>query len=169
MKRLAVDGLVLAPLTRAHAAAMSAVLADPEIHRYLDDSSPPSAASLHQRYARLESRKSPDGAEQWLNWVVFLADQTAIGFVQATVTSSFEAWVAYAFSSRQWGRGLAFSATQAMLDHLRAEYGVHRLLARVEMENTRSIRLLERLRFGPAAATEMASHRLTSSERLYVR
>ena len=59
MQTLETDGLVLEPLTVAHAVAMFELLSDPELFRYLDDSPPTDVAQLRGRYARLESRASP--------------------------------------------------------------------------------------------------------------
>ena len=79
------------------------------------------------------------------------------------------AWVAYRLASRHWGRGFATQATGAMLEHLASDYGVSRWLAIVEVENLRSIRLLERLGFRAMSAEEAARHEPTATERLFVR
>ena len=67
MRPLYADPLVLEPLVAAHAEAMYPLLADPELHRYMDFGPPPSAADLERGYRKLESRRSADGREQWLN------------------------------------------------------------------------------------------------------
>jgi ribosomal-protein-alanine N-acetyltransferase len=169
MQTLAAGQLVLEPLTVAHAAAMFEVLADAEIYRYLDHPPPPSLEHLRNVYAKLETRGSPDGSQVWLNWVIRLPGQPPVGYVQATVIAPGSAWVAYVLSSRQWGRGYAHTATRAMVEHLATAYGVGRYLATVEVENQRSIRLLERLAFRPATSHEANGHSLTETERLFVR
>jgi hypothetical protein len=50
---------------------MFAVLCDPAIYEF-ENEPPPSVEWLRARFAKLESRRSPDGEEQWLNWVVRL-------------------------------------------------------------------------------------------------
>jgi ribosomal-protein-alanine N-acetyltransferase len=169
MQTLAAGQLVLEPLTAAHAEAMFEVLADADIHRYLDHPPPPSVEHLRSVYARLETRTSPDGGQGWLNWVIRPPGQPPVGFVQATVVSPSSAWVAFVLSRRHWGRGYAHMATQAMLEHLAEAYGVDRYLATVEAENQRSIRLLERLAFHPATSHEANGHSLSETERLFVR
>ncbi|MGZ8992914.1 MAG: GNAT family N-acetyltransferase, partial [Burkholderiaceae bacterium] len=77
--------------------------------------------------------------------------------------------VAYVLASRYWGHGHAQRAMQAMLDHLAAAYDVDRCLATVEVENQRSVRLLERLNFSPAAARDLQRHHLSTTERMFVR
>ncbi|MDE2298798.1 MAG: GNAT family N-acetyltransferase, partial [Burkholderiales bacterium] len=92
-----------------------------------------------------------------------------LGCVQATVFVPGSAWIAYVFSSRHWGRGHAHEATAAMLAHLAQDCGVDRFLATVEVENERSIRLLDRLGFERAGAHEMVGHDLSATELLFLR
>ena len=169
MKALAVAGLLLEPLTVAHAEAMFELLSDPELYRYLDDPPPPDLEHVRQQYARLERRASPDGKQAWLNWVLREPGHAPIGYVQATVLGNGSAWVAYLLGSRHWGHGHASKATAAMLEHLESEHGVTRQLAIVEVDNLRSIRLLERLGFRAATAAELAKHEPTATERIFVR
>jgi [ribosomal protein S5]-alanine N-acetyltransferase len=169
MKALAADGLVLEPLSVAHAEAMFELLSDPTLYRYLDDSPPPDVEHLRQRYARLESRESPDGKQGWLNWVLRKPGDALMGYVQATVLGNGSAWVAYLLGSGHWGHGHASKATAAMLDHLESDYGVSRHFAIVEADNLRSIRLLERLGFRAATAEELTKHEPSATERIFVR
>jgi [ribosomal protein S5]-alanine N-acetyltransferase len=149
MRTLEAAGLTLEPQTAAHAGEMFAVLSDPAI--YAHENEPPRSLDwLRTRFARLESRASADGREQWLNWVARLPTSELAGYVQATVREDGSAIVAYEFASAHWGRGLAFSATQAMIGELVARYGVRTLFAVAKRTNVRSHRLLERLGFAPA-------------------
>ncbi|MEP7181152.1 MAG: GNAT family N-acetyltransferase [Betaproteobacteria bacterium] len=149
MRTLEAAGLALEPQTVAHAAEMFAVLSDPAIYTY-ENEPPRSLDWLRTRFAKLESRASADGHEQWLNWVVRLPTSELAGYVQATVRDDGSALIAYEFASAHWGRGLAFVATQAMISELVARYGVHTLFAVAKRENVRSHRLLERLGFARA-------------------
>jgi len=169
MRTLEIDGLVLEPLTASHADAMFALLSDPALYRYIDEAPPPDVEYLRARYARLETRESPDGRQHWLNWVVRRPGGPPLGYVQATVLDNGSAWIAYMLGSAHHGRGHATRATAAMLEHLEAGYGATRLLANVEADNLPSIRLLERLGFRAATADEAARHEPTPSERIFVR
>ena len=170
MRTLAADGLVLEPLVAADADAMFALLSDPALYRWIDEAPPRNVAQLRARYARLESRASADGRQAWLNWIVREREGgPPLGFVQATVLEDGSAWIAYLLGSAHRGRGAATRATAAMLAHLEAEHGAHRLLANVEAENGASIRVLERLGFRAATADEAARHEPTPSERVFVR
>ena len=161
------EGLVLEPLRAKHAEAMFDVLSDPEIYTYLDYGPPPSVEHVRALYAQWEKRRSPDGTEQWLNWVVFVQAEP-VGFVQATLQTD-AAWIAYVLASRHWGRGHAHSATRAVIDHLSDVYGVTCFLAVVDGENARSVALLERLSFHRATPVEAARHELSGEESLFVR
>ena len=161
--------LELHPATVAHVADMFAVLSDPQIYRYLDDVPPPSVEHLHSVYQRRETRQSPDGSEQWLNWVVCPGGSKPVGVVQATIINASTAWIAYVFGSKHWGKGYAHAATRAMIDHLRQGYGITVFMATVEMENARSIRLLERLSFRLATLQEAQRQELSPTELLFVR
>jgi len=146
MKAIAADGLTLEPQTVAHAEEMFQVLSDPAIYEH-ERAPPASLEWLRQRFARLESRRSPDGREQWLNWVIRLPSGELAGYVQATVTQHGRARIAYELASRYWGRGLARRAVEAMAAELAAHYRVHTLTAVLKGTNNRSRRLLERLGF----------------------
>ncbi|HET7866507.1 MAG TPA: GNAT family N-acetyltransferase [Burkholderiaceae bacterium] len=169
MQTITAADLVLEPLVVAHAPEMFEVLCDPLTHRYLDHPPPPSVDHLRAVYKQLETRKSPDGRQLWLNWVVRLPGQPPMGYVQATVVSRGRAWVAYLLASKHWGRGHAYAAMQAMLGHLGLACGVGLYMATVEAGNQRSIRLLQRLGFHAASAQEAEGHQLSATERLFLR
>ncbi|MPY65945.1 GNAT family N-acetyltransferase [Deinococcus sp. SDU3-2] len=146
--RLLTARLTLDPQRTEHAAGMAAALADPRVYTFLP-SSPPQERDLCERFARLETRASPDGTEAWLNWVVFARPGgSALGTVQATVRPTLaEADVAYLFAPSAWGQGYAAEAMTALLDFLAGGWGVREALAQVDSRNAASIRLLERLGF----------------------
>jgi len=148
MQLLSTPRCQLEPLRSVHAPEMFAVLADPEIYRFIPVSPPRSGADLAVRYGKLESRISPDGREHWLNWVIVIAaEQRPIGLVEVTVFADGSALLAYQLSPASWGHGYATEACQAVLAHLPGYYAVQRVEATVDIRNLRSIHLLERLGF----------------------
>lgn len=167
MRRLDTPRLRLHPQTAAHAEAMFVVLGDPAIYEF-ENAPPASVEALRERYARLESRWSPDGREEWLNWVIEL-DGALIGFVQATVQASGTAAIAYELASAHWGRGHAGESVTAMIGELVARYGVVRLHAVGKQGNERSLRLLRRLGFTPASAPRVAEAGIEPDEWLMER
>jgi [ribosomal protein S5]-alanine N-acetyltransferase len=149
MRAIVIGNLRLEPQLAAHAEEMFALLSDPALYRY-ENAPPASVEALRERFSRLEGRRSPDGAELWLNWVLRLEGVGLVGYVQATVRSDGLAGIAYVLGSSHWGRGLASRAVKAMIAELGDEYGTRTVFAILKRENERSRKLLERLGFADA-------------------
>jgi [ribosomal protein S5]-alanine N-acetyltransferase len=168
MNTLTAGSLVLEPQVAEHAQEMFVVLGDPAIYEY-ENEPPQSVEGLRERYADLETRLSPNGREQWLNWVIRLPDARLIGYVQATVHADGSASIAYELNSAYWGRGLARQAVQAMVSELIGHYGVVRLSAVLKQANQRSFRLLQRIGFTLATPDEHARAEVERDEFLMLR
>lgn len=168
MRVIEATGLRLEPQVAAHADAMFAVLSDPAIYEH-ENAPPASVDTLRERYRKLETRRSGDGREQWLNWVVRLPDGELCGYVQATVHADGRAAVAYEFASRYWGRGLARAAVLAMIGELVGQYRVGRLSAVLKRSNERSRRLLLRLGFALASPERHQELQVDADEMLMER
>jgi GNAT superfamily N-acetyltransferase len=67
--------------------------------------------ALRARLRGWESRRSPDGTEQWLNWIVL--DDEAAAWVQATIRPD-AALVAYAVLPARRGEGIATEVVGAV-------------------------------------------------------
>ena len=160
--------VTLEPQTAKHAPEMFVVLSDPAIYVY-ENSPPPSVEWLRTRFEKLETRRSADDTELWLNWVVRLRSAQLIGYTQATVFPDGRAAIAYEFSSAYWGRGLAREAAEALVGELAEYYHVTRLTAVAKSANQRSLRLLERLGFAPASPEVLARYQLEPGEILVCR
>ena len=115
------EHLRLTPLVADHATEMTEVLSDPTIYEFTGGE-PPTEADLRSRYEFLEGRRSPDGTESWLNWIVFeLATGSAVGVMQATVfDDGTKADVAWIIAPPWQGRGYAGDAAVALVDWLGA-------------------------------------------------
>jgi RimJ/RimL family protein N-acetyltransferase len=147
---------------------MFAVLSDEAIYEF-ENEPPLSEAWLAEQYAWLEGRKSSDGTQIWLNWVVRLATGELAGYVQATVLPSGTALVAYELASRFWRKGIGSSAVSAMLDELRSSYSVHQFVAVLKGANYRSVGLLRRLGFQPASPQQVVDFGAEPDEVVMVR
>ena len=144
----AAEHINLEPLTAAHAAELFSALTHPAIYTFIPDQPPASVSALAERYRRLESRFSPDGSQQWLNWVIRLTEsQDCVGYVQATVHAAGTADFAFVVAPSFWGRGLATQASRMALFSLFSEFGVSSVFATVDRRNLRSSALLRRLGF----------------------
>ena len=165
MNILQTERLTLLPQVQAHADEMYVVLVDPAL--YVHENAPPaSVAWLRTRFARLETRRSPDGHERWLNWVLRAVDDALIGYVQGTIHADGSASIGYVLGSAHWGRGLASEAVAAMLAELASRYRVGEFHAVLKRDNGRSLRLLERQGFVPGGAAALAAHPVDADELL---
>ena len=154
MRSLETPRLLLEPQVTTHADEMFRVLSDPAIYEF-ENAPPASIEALRERYRTLESRRSPDGRQLWLNWVVRLRDAgLAIGYVQATVLAEGRALIAYEFGSAWWGQGYAHEATVAAIRELHEACGATTLGAVFKQTNHRSRTLLERLGLRPTGPGE---------------
>lgn len=168
MRTLTTDRLHLEPQLAAHAGEMFVVLSDPAIYEF-ENQPPPSEAWLRARYARLESRRSADGRDQWLNWVLRLHTGELIGYVQASIFADGAASIAYELSSSYWGRGLAHEAANCIIAELAGHYRVQSLSAVLKASNHRSRRLLERLGMRIASSQTQTQANIGADELLMVR
>jgi RimJ/RimL family protein N-acetyltransferase len=157
MRTVIATQCVLEPLVAAHAQEMFSVLSDPAIYEF-ENQPPISEEWLANRFERLESRRSTDGTELWLNWIVRLAGGELAGYVQATVLPTKASYVAYELNSRYWRQGIGSSAVSAMLEELRIGYGVHTYAAVFKSSNFRSSGLLRKLGFVVASAEQAAEY-----------
>jgi ribosomal-protein-alanine N-acetyltransferase len=161
--------LTLEPQRAAHAEAMFEVLSDPAIYEH-ENAPPKSLPVLRERYTALETRRSGDGRELWLNWV--LRERSAgvlIGYVQATVQADRHALVAYELGSAHWGRGLGREAVAALISELQTSFGVHTVLAVFKRSNRRSRRLLEGLGFASPGPEHLLHWPVEADEDLLLR
>jgi ribosomal-protein-alanine N-acetyltransferase len=156
MQPISAAPLVLEPLAVCHAQEMFAVLSDPSIYEF-ENEAPESEEALSRRYAILERRRSEDGSQTWLNWVIRLAGGQLAGYVQATVLASGAAYVAYEVASRYWRQGIGSTAVAAMLAELRANYAVSLYVAVLKARNYRSLALLQKLGFERASDEQVAT------------
>jgi ribosomal-protein-alanine N-acetyltransferase len=146
MRTLRGAGVVLEPQRAAHAAELYAVIGDPSLYAFIDEKEPESETALRERLAMLEERRSRDGRDQWLNWVVRAGD-TLVGYVQATLTPDTGAEIAYVLGREHWRRGYGSAAVRLMLDELAGHYGARRAIATLDPENAASLALLRKLGF----------------------
>ncbi|MBP6110084.1 MAG: GNAT family N-acetyltransferase [Rhodocyclaceae bacterium] len=167
MRVVKIPGLRLEPQTNFHADEMFVVLSDPAIYEY-ENTPPESLAWLRNLFVRLESRRSADGDEAWLNWVIRLPNHALIGYVQATVYADGRAAIAYILNSAHWGRGLARRSVQAMITELATHHQAQYFSAVLKRENFRSSGLLKRLGFTPASAKQAISFGCEADEIAYV-
>ena len=142
--------IFLAVQTPDHARGLFAALSDPRIYTHLDEAPPLSVKAVEDLIRRVSAGPA-DGDELWLNWSVFLNEEI-VGTTQATVTADAAsgittASIAYVFSPKVWGKGVAQTAVEKTMDVLVQAHNVTRFVADTEVGNLASQRLLKRLGF----------------------
>jgi RimJ/RimL family protein N-acetyltransferase len=136
--RIVADRFELVPLTVADATDMVEVLSDPQLYTFIGGT-PPTLAELRSRYSRLVEGRSPDGREEWLNWIIRRTpDRRAVGTVQATVTDQGRsAEIAWIVGAAFQGRGYASAAAVALVGWLDGR-GVRTITAHVHPDHEAS-------------------------------
>src|SRR4051794_13586818 len=138
--------VVLEPLCGEHASELAPLLDDPRVAEMLGVAD---VEGLRRRFARWETRRSPDGGETWLNWLVRRrADGRALGWTQATVRGATVS-VAYALVPAARGHGAAAAAVRAMTAWLRSEIDAREITASIAGDNIASARVARAAGFMP--------------------
>ncbi|GAA3794448.1 GNAT family N-acetyltransferase [Streptomyces chiangmaiensis] len=128
--------LDLLPLLVEHAEEMAAVLSDPALYTFTGGT-PDTPQALRSRYERMTAG-SPDPAVSWLNWVIRLRDEGRLtGTVQATVSPSAVAEIAWVVGTPWQGRGIATEAARGLVDWL-SRQPVHTVIAHIHPEHRAS-------------------------------
>jgi RimJ/RimL family protein N-acetyltransferase len=139
--------LHLEPLRIDHAGELAPVLDDRALHAFTGGA-PSTEQELCERYARQVAGRSPDGADEWLNWVVRdRATLQAVGSLQATI-SARTAELAWVIATSRQGEGLATEAATAVRDVLRGA-GVATFVAHVHPDHAASAAIARRLGMQP--------------------
>jgi RimJ/RimL family protein N-acetyltransferase len=158
---LASQRLDLEPLTVGHAAEAALVFDDARLHTYMG-SVPATVDELRSRFRRQSPGRSPDGSQDWLNWMIRdRASDALAGTVQATVHHAGEhhdgrrllAEVAWVVTTPFQGQGVATEAATVMIDWL-SRSGVDGIIAHVHPDNQASIGVARNLGLHPSDVTQ---------------
>jgi len=146
--------LRLVPLTVGDAAEMVAVLSGEALYAYTGGA-PPGLDELRARYAGQAAGWSPDGREEWRNWILRREPGgDAVGYVQATITGGGRrAEIAWVVGLRWQGRGYATEAARALAGWLDAR-GVQVIQARIHPEHAASAAVARRAGLRPSGVVE---------------
>ena len=151
--------LRLEPQLESHAERLFPLLQDERLYQHIPLDPPASLDALLERLRRLSTRRSPDGSELWLNWLLCdVRDDSLVGRVQATVRTDQPAYLAYEVFPPYWQRGYATEGCMRMMQWLVDELRVDGFIAEVDSLNTASLRLLARLGFQRTQFRAAADH-----------
>ncbi|MFL5942761.1 MAG: GNAT family N-acetyltransferase [Gaiellaceae bacterium] len=135
--------LCIRPFDSGDVDPMANVYGDPEVMRHvcigvLDR---PGTAALLEDYRRAQEQR---GFSTWA--VVEKASGAVIGDVGfGLYEPTGEPELGYTLAASAWGRGYALEAARACVDAAFSHLPQHRLVAKIEPENERSLRLAQRL------------------------
>jgi RimJ/RimL family protein N-acetyltransferase len=134
----------LVPLAETDAPEMVRVLSDGALYGFTGGS-PPGLEELHARYARQAAGRSPDGGEEWRNWIIRREpDGTAVGYVQATIVDGgTRAEIAWVVGVDWQGQGYATEAARALVGWLDA-HGVTVVQAHIHPDHAASAAVARR-------------------------
>lgn len=99
---------------------------------------------------------SISSAQEWLKHVVsdgrlfivkLVGESKAIGFVFLSTEDSGDTHIGYLLGESFWGKGYATEILKGLIDFIKSEDQVTRLIAGVDTDNVASIKLLQRLGF----------------------
>jgi RimJ/RimL family protein N-acetyltransferase len=145
--------LDLVPLSHANAAdlaaAMAGVLSGP-LYGFIGGA-PPTAGELAARYARLAAGRSPDGSQEWWNWIIRLRPDAgaAVGTVQATIADGGRsAEIAWLVGVPWQGCGYASEAARALVGWLDGR-GVQVITACIHPRHDASAAVAQRAGLSP--------------------
>ncbi len=159
--------LTLEPLAPEHADELVHVLEDPALHRFTGGA-PLGLADLRVRFERQARGESPDGREEWLNWVVReRVSGRAVGTVQATLPGregGRVAELAWVIGTPHQGNGFAKEAARTVADWLFSQ-DVALLRAHIHPEHRASMAVARAAGFEPTPVIVDGENRWTRDGR----
>lgn len=141
---LETERLWLRPFHDDDVDAYAAMCADPEVMRYVGARTVLSREDAWRQMAMFVGHWQLRGFGMWA-----VEEQASGSFVGRVGLHFPEGWpdreLAWTLARPYWGRGFALEAARAALGHAFGPLGWHRVISLIDPDNTRSIRLAERL------------------------
>jgi [ribosomal protein S5]-alanine N-acetyltransferase len=142
--------LVLRPVEEADVPELVALLADPEVFRFLLDGAPAPVAQVREIVAASATSFRTSGVGLYL--ATERGDGSVAGLAGFRPAEIGGLELVCALRPRYWGRGLAEEACRACLASA-FEAGLEEVLAGADAPNSASLRLIARLGFEPLRET----------------
>lgn len=144
MITLETERLLLRPFRADDLDAYAAMCADPDVMRYLGDGQPLNREDAWRQMASFIGHWSLRGFGMWA------VEERGTGALVGRVGLHYpEGWpgreVGWTLAREHWGKGYAFEAAAASLDHAFRALEWPRAISVIDPENYRSIRVAERL------------------------
>lgn len=141
--RLETPRLIIRSYQQRDAEPWVAMLADPEVRRYLPPFEPPTAETFH---GGMQRRRDLERERGYAMWAVEVKDTgTFIGQCGLNlVEDGPEVELAYHYSRDSWNKGYGTEAAAAVLAHALGPVGLDRVIGLVVPANVGSWRVLEK-------------------------
>jgi RimJ/RimL family protein N-acetyltransferase len=141
------ERLVLRRFRAADAETLAAYRSDPEVARYQSWTAPVAVAAAREMVARMAA--GDPARPGWFQYAVErAADHAMIGDIGVERhENGMQAEIGFTLARAYQGKGYAAEAVRALLDHLFAVDGLHKVSAECDARNAASARLLERVGF----------------------
>ena len=142
---------MLEPINIAHANTLFEQIQDENLYVYIPIEPPKTIEQLRSKYERWSKRKSADGKELWLNYIIFdKVNRFCIGTLQATLTSEGKNYFAYEILPKFWKQGKATETVSYFIDFIFEKFEISQLTAHIDTRNMSSIALVKKLGFKEA-------------------
>ena len=143
--------LWLVPLAVSDAEEMVGVLSAGALYTFTGGE-PPGLDELRARYTRQVAGRSPDGSQEWHNWIIRREPGgQAVGYVQATVVDGGrQAEIAWVVGVDWQGQGYAAEAARALVAWLDSR-GVTIIKAHIHPDHASSAAVARRAGLAPTA------------------
>jgi RimJ/RimL family protein N-acetyltransferase len=142
MGEIRTDRLLLRPFTRDDLDGYAAYRADPEVLRLLTSMVVPSRSELLDRIDLMAERAGPTEGH-WFGFAIDVEGRLAGDASCLVRPGGGIAEIGYVLRPEHRGQGYAVEAAGALVDHLLAEHGIHRIEASLAPDNVASMRVLE--------------------------
>lgn len=144
MKTLVTPRLTMRPFTLDDVDVVHALWTDAAVRRYLWDDMAIPRERAEEMVRGIVAAFDRNGRGMWLVFVP--PDDMAAGFCGFLPRNEpAQGELIYGLSPAAWGRGYATEAAAAVVDHGFTALGLERIVAKADVPNTASVRVLERL------------------------
>jgi len=158
MRKINTARLELQPLELKHADKLFELFQNWELHQFIWTEPPKDLNQFKSKIEFQEKRLSPDGTQDWLNWIgIDPSTQAIVSKVEITVMRAEKiAYLAYYTFPPFQRQGFARESCAAVIEHLFQERGIEKVIIEMDVLNTASAKLAEslgarRVSFTPAA------------------
>lgn len=165
---IALDRVTLRPVSNGDADFLVAHWSDPTVRHFLFDATPAAPDETLAAIAESIREFANTGYGIWLIWPA--CGSRPVGAVGLRPLDDLGLEVFYSLTSADWGNGYATEAARGVIDYALDRLGLAEVFAEVDVGNTASVAVIERLGMTAFATVTgvygpMTRYRMTSDER----